>query len=165
MASRGNHHLRTRRALLLYKVYGDNALLALNWRNHILTHLGGIWIWSKASMFWGLVKAKNLIFRVKWSKLESLKYTITELLLALYVLTQAWRCLTKAVFIIFPTSRNTFRYPLSKRVANAVRNAFLELLRLSLNPIANTSREEGLVTAQLHCAVWPVEQRSCRAHA
>ena len=25
-------HLRTRRALLLYKVYGNNALLALNWR-------------------------------------------------------------------------------------------------------------------------------------
>ena len=35
---RSNHsqhkicHMRTRRALLLYKVYGNNALLALNWR-------------------------------------------------------------------------------------------------------------------------------------
>ena len=64
-------------------------------------------------------------------------------------------------FIIFPKSRNTFQYPLSKRIyANAFRNFFLELLRLSSNSIASTSREEGLVTAQLHCAVWPIEQRS-----
>ena len=48
---------------------------------------------------------------------------------------------------------------------NAYANAFHELLRLSSNSIASTSREEGLVTAQLHCAVWPVEHRSCRAHA
>ena len=27
------------------------------------------------------------------------------------------------------------------------------------------SRVRVLVTAQLHCTVWPVEQRSCRAHA
>ena len=39
---------------------------------------------------------------------------------------------------------------------NAYANAFLELLRFI---IASTRREEGLVTAQLHCAVWPVEQR------
>ena len=69
---------------------------------------------------------------------------------------------TKAVFIIFPKNRNTFQYPLSKRV---YANAFLGLLRLSSNSLASTSREEGLVTAQLHCAVWPVEQISCRAHA
>ena len=65
-----------------------------------------------------------------------------------------------AVFIIFPKSRNMFQYPLSKRMyANAFRNAFLELLRLSSNSIASTSREECLVTAQLHCAVRPVEQK------
>ena len=29
-------HLRTRRVLLLYKVYGNNALLALNWQIYIL---------------------------------------------------------------------------------------------------------------------------------
>ena len=45
---------------------------------------------------------------------------------------------------------------------NAFRNTFLELLHLSSNSIASTSREEGLVTAQLYCAVWPV---SCWAHA
>ena len=36
---------------------------------------------------------------------------------------------------------------------NAYANAFLELLRLSSNFIVSTSHEEGLVTAQLHCAV------------
>ena len=30
-----HRHLRTRRALLLYKVYGNNTLLALNWRHNV----------------------------------------------------------------------------------------------------------------------------------
>ena len=72
----------------------------------------------------------------------------------------------QAVFIIFPKSRNTFQYLLYQNAyANAFRNNFLQLLRLSSNSIASTSREEGLVTAQLHCAVLPVEQISCRAQA
>ena len=70
-----------------------------------------------------------------------------------------------AVFIIFPKLETRFNTHYQNAYANAFRNAFTELLRLSLNSIASTSQEEGLVTAQLHCAVWPVEQRSCRARA
>ena len=65
----------------------------------------------------------------------------------------------------FPRVETRFNTHYQNAYANAFRNAFLELLRLSSHSIASTSREEGLVTAQLHCAVWPVEQRSCRAHA
>ena len=66
----------------------------------------------------------------------------------------------------FPRVETRFNTHYQNAYANAFRKAFLELLRLSSNSIASTSREEGLVTAQLHCAVWPVElQRSCRAHA
>ena len=65
---------------------------------------------------------------------------------------------SKAVFIIFPKLETRFNTHYQNAYANAFRNMFLGLVRLS-------SRAEGLVTAQLHCAVWPVEQRSCRAHA
>ena len=71
-----------------------------------------------------------------------------------------WRCLSS-----FPRVETRFNTHYQNAYANAFRNAFLELLRLSSSSIASTSREQGLVTAQLHCAVWPVEQRSCRAHA
>ena len=64
----------------------------------------------------------------------------------------------------FPRVETRFNTHYQNAYANAFRNDFLEL-SLSSHSIANTSREEGLVTAQLHCAVWPVEQRSCRAHA
>ena len=76
-------------------------------------------------------------------------------------------CETMAVFIIFPKSRNTFQYPLSKRVCKRLsKRLFSSCYVYHRNSIESTSREEGLVTAQqLHCAVWPVEQRSCRAHA
>ena len=70
---------------------------------------------------------------------------------------------TMAVFIIFPKLETRFNTHYQNAYANAFRNEFLELLHLSSNSIASTSREEGLVTAQLHCAVLPVEQRSCRA--
>ena len=66
-----------------------------------------------------------------------------------------------AAFIIFPKLETRFNTHYQNAYANAFRNEYLELLRLSLNSIASTSREEGLVTAQLHCAVSPVEQRSC----
>ena len=117
---------------------------------------------------------------VLFNKLNKSHSSMQHLIVSLSICMAAWalsNALSKdlsilkksmAVFIIFPKSRNTFQYPLSKhicKVANAFRNAFLELLHLSLNSMASTSREEGLVTAQLHCAVWPVEQRSCRAHA
>ena len=74
---------------------------------------------------------------------------------------------SKAVFIIFLKLETRFNTHYQNAYANAFRKAFLELLRLSSNSIASTSREEGLVTAQLLCAVWPVEQRSrtCRARA
>ena len=59
----------------------------------------------------------------------------------------------------FPRVETRFNTHYQNAYANAFRNAFLELLRLSSNSIASTSREEGLVTAHLHCAVWPVEYR------
>ena len=58
--------------------------------------------------------------------------------------------------IISPKSRNTFQYPLSIRVyANAFRNAFLELLRISSNYRELRVARKALSTAQLHCAVDP----------
>ena len=66
-----------------------------------------------------------------------------------------------AVFIIFPKLETSFNTHYQNAYANAFQNMFLELLRLSSNSIASTSREESLVTAQLYCAVLPVEQRSC----
>ena len=61
----------------------------------------------------------------------------------------------------FPRVETCFNTHYQNAYASAFRNAFLELLRLSSNSIVSTSREAGLVTAQLHCAVWPIEQRSC----
>ena len=75
--------------------------------------------------------------------------------------------MTEAVFFIFlklETRSNTVTH-YQNAYGNAFRKAFLELLRLSSNSIASTRREEGLVTAQLLCAVWLMEQRSCRARA
>ena len=65
----------------------------------------------------------------------------------------------------FPRVETCFNTHYQNAYTNAFRNAILELLHLSSNSIVSTSREEGLVTALLHFAVWPVEQRSCRAHA
>ena len=65
--------------------------------------------------------------------------------------------LYKAVFIIFPKLGARFNTHSQNAYANAFRNEFLELLRLSSNSIASTSREGGLVTAQLHCTVLPVD--------
>ena len=72
---------------------------------------------------------------------------------------------SRAVFIIFPKLETRFNTHYQNAYANAFRNVFLDWLRLSSNSIPSTSREEGIVTVQLHCAIWPVEQRSCRAHA
>ena len=60
-----------------------------------------------------------------------------------------WRQ-TSAVFIIFQKSRNTFQYPLSKRIlyANAFQNAFLELLRI----IIERYREYESWGRPCHCA-------------
>ena len=57
-----------------------------------------------------------------------------------------WLCLSS-----FPRVETRFNTHYQNAYTRA--NAFLELLRLSSNSIASTSREEGLVTAQLHCAV------------
>ena len=56
----------------------------------------------------------------------------------------------EAVFIIFPKLETRFNTHYQNAYANAFRNTFLELLSLSSNSIASTSRKEGLVTAQLH---------------
>ena len=48
-----------------------------------------------------------------------------------------------------PRVETRFNTHYQNAYANTFRNAFLELLRLSSNSIASTSREEGLVTAQL----------------
>ena len=70
----------------------------------------------------------------------------------------SWPCLSS-----FPRVETRFNTHYQNAYANTFRNAFLELLRLSLNYIASTSREEGLVTAQLHCAVWPIEHTPSRS--
>ena len=64
----------------------------------------------------------------------------------------------KAVFIIFPKSRNTFQYPLSNRVCKRLSKRISRVEHCVYHrSLASTSREEGLVTAQLHCAVWSVD--------
>ena len=62
-------------------------------------------------------------------------------------------CLSGAVFIIFPKLETHFNIHYQNAYARAFRNAFLELLCLSPNSITSMSREEGLVTAQLHCTI------------
>ena len=66
-----------------------------------------------------------------------------------------------AAFIIFPKLETRFNTHYQNAYANAFRNAFLELLHLSSNSIASTSREEGLVTVQLGRVL--VKGRMCAA--
>ena len=62
-----------------------------------------------------------------------------------------WLCLSS-----FPRVETHFNtHYQNVYICNRHSNAFLELLRLSSNSIASTSREEGLVTARLHCTVDP----------
>ena len=79
----------------------------------------------------------------------------------MYVVFRHGYCLNgdelKAVFIIFQKLETRFNTHYQNAYTNAFQNEFLEWLRLSSNSIASTSREKGLVTAQLHCAVWPVD--------
>ena len=56
--------------------------------------------------------------------------------------------------ITFPKSRNTFQYPLSKRVFKRLSETPFSSCCVYHRTIASTSREECLVTAQLHCAQW-----------